>query len=203
MRLENGKYVLLSRHLERLQASATHFAFPLSLTKVRRNLVRYAKLFPRETRRVRLLVFRSGGLSIESEPLGALPDQPLPVALTANPICRHHPFLSHKTTHRQMYDSRRALFPAAFDVLLMNEADELTEFTTGNLVMALDGRLWTPPLSAGLLPGTFRAHLLARGKIRERLLTKDDLHRSARLWYINSVRGWIAVRLQDEAEQVN
>ena len=50
-----------------------------------------------------------------------------------------------------------------FDVLLWNEDGELTEFTNGNIVLEIDGTLWTPPIDSGLLAGTYRERLI-KGK---------------------------------------
>jgi para-aminobenzoate synthetase / 4-amino-4-deoxychorismate lyase len=71
-------------------------------------------------------------------------------------------FLFHKTTNRDIYD--QAAIEGYDDVLLFNENDELTEFTIGNLVVKMDGELFTPPIECGLLAGTFRAELLASGR---------------------------------------
>ncbi len=75
-------------------------------------------------------------------------------------------------------------------MLLVNERGELTESTIANLVVRMDGALWTPPLDAGLLPGVFRADLLARGEVRERTLHPADLHGADEIWLVNSVRKW-------------
>jgi para-aminobenzoate synthetase/4-amino-4-deoxychorismate lyase len=115
------------------------------------------------------------------------------VALARAPVSRHDRFLFHKTTHRAVYDARRAEWPDAFDVLLRNEEGELTEFTIGNLVLDLDGARWTPPVECGLLAGTFRAELLERGEVRERVLHADDLARASAVWLVNGVRGWVRV----------
>jgi len=86
--------------------------------------------------------------------------------------------------------------PAAFDdVLLFNENGELTEFTIGNLVAEIDGELFTPPISCGLLAGTFRSHLLEMGKIRERVIRKDELGKCSKIFLVNSVRKWVDVIL--------
>jgi para-aminobenzoate synthetase/4-amino-4-deoxychorismate lyase len=60
-------------------------------------------------------------------------------------------------------------------------------------VVELDGRRWTPPRECGLLAGTFRAELLRRGEVAERVLTKADLSRAARVWFVNGVRGRVEV----------
>jgi para-aminobenzoate synthetase/4-amino-4-deoxychorismate lyase len=100
-------------------------------------------------------------------------------------------FLRHKTTHREVYERRRRT--GVDDTILVNDRGEVTESCAANVVVEINGRRWTPPASAGLLPGVFRAHLLARGEIAERRLTPGDLARAERVWLINSVRGWIDV----------
>ncbi|MNN33802.1 hypothetical protein D3C81_1475740 [compost metagenome] len=78
-------------------------------------------------------------------------------------------------------------------MLLWNEDEELTEFTTGNLVAEIDGELLTPVLGCGLLAGTYRNYLLATNVIKESVLKVSDLSRATQVWYINSVRKWIKV----------
>jgi para-aminobenzoate synthetase/4-amino-4-deoxychorismate lyase len=98
-------------------------------------------------------------------------------------------FLAHKTTRRELYALHK---PAeAFDLILWNEAGELTECSFGNLALQLDGQWLTPPLAAGLLPGVLRAELLAQGRIREARLTREDLARAEGLAFFNSLRGWL------------
>jgi len=84
--------------------------------------------------------------------------------------------------------------PAAFDdVLLYNENNELTEFTIGNLVAEMDSKFFTPPISCGLLAGTFRSHLLETREISERVIHKDELGKYSKLFLVNSVRKWVEV----------
>ncbi|MDR3444940.1 aminotransferase class IV, partial [Dyella sp.] len=103
-------------------------------------------------------------------------------------------FIRHKTTRRQAY---AAFTPPAgiLDTLLYNQAGELTEFTIGNLALQLDGQWFTPPLSAGLLPGVMRAYLSNEGLLIERRLLIADLARARGLALLNSVRGWLPVEL--------
>jgi len=195
LRWEDGKYALLDRHLQRLTISARYFDIPLAIEAVKAALKEHAQSFPSEARRVRLLVSPEGRVRIESDPLPPLLQDSLPVALASKPISRSNRFLYHKTTHRSIYDEHHVARPDVFDVLLWNEEGELTEFTIGNLAIEMDGQRWTPPLESGLLAGTFRADLIDRGEIRERILTRADLESASRLWLINSVRGWVPVHL--------
>jgi para-aminobenzoate synthetase / 4-amino-4-deoxychorismate lyase len=47
-----------------------------------------------------------------------------------------------------------------------------------------------------LLAGTLRTEMLARGVLHEQVLTREDLQRAHRLWFINGVRGWVEVALR-------
>lgn len=192
-------YVLLERHLTRLVASARALGFRVEPDRARRALEAAAEGLPRRHHRVRLLAGRSGDLSVEALPAAAT-RRPWRVALAAEPVEPANPLLAHKTTRRGLYD--RALAgareddPEVDDVLLWNERGELTESTVANLVVAPRGRggpLLTPAARCGLLPGTFRAELLARGRVREAILMPEDLRLARRVYLVNSVRGWIPV----------
>ncbi|MFL6228755.1 MAG: aminodeoxychorismate synthase component I [Pyrinomonadaceae bacterium] len=195
LRLEGGDYTLLARHLARLADSARYFDFDFSPEAARDALSDHAARHPYGAQRTRLLAARDGGLRVESEPLENPHAGPRPVALADTPVRRHDPLLCHKTTSREVYDSHRAQHPDAFDVLLWNEEGEVTEFTNGNLVAELCGERLTPARGCGLLAGTMRAELLERGEIREAMITRADLARATRMWFINSVRGWVGVYL--------
>jgi para-aminobenzoate synthetase/4-amino-4-deoxychorismate lyase len=94
-----------------------------------------------------------------------------------------------------VYETARRSHPDVDDVLLWNTRGEVTESTIGNVVAEIDGVRYTPPVSCGLLAGTFRAEQLEAGTIQERVLTKADVAAASRLWLINSVREWIEAEL--------
>jgi para-aminobenzoate synthetase/4-amino-4-deoxychorismate lyase len=195
MRLEDGGFPLLPRHLARLAASARHFGFALDLARVEAALLRERTAAAGEGRRVRLLVASDGSVRTESGPLPAPAAEPLPVALARARVSRRDPFLFHKTTRREVHDAARRERPDAFDVVLANEEGELTELTIGNLVLELGGERVTPARDSGLLAGVFRAELLASGAVRERPVRVGELACARRLWLVNAVRGWVPLRL--------
>ena len=161
--------------------------------------------------RVRLLLDKNGNLSHEAkpfhlmtlEPLSSEAGNPLKVRLARKTIDSRNVFLFHKTTYREIYDSALRSTESETpqehgdheDVLLYNEYGELTEFTIGNLVVEMDGKRCTPPISCGLLPGTFRAHLLETGQVEERIVRVQELESCQRIFRVNSVRGWERVEL--------
>jgi para-aminobenzoate synthetase/4-amino-4-deoxychorismate lyase len=194
LRHDTGGYHLLDEHLERMAASATYFGFPVDVGHWRDTLAKAARDFPEGTQRVRALLDPGGALRVEHAPLPA--PRPWRVALAQAPVDSTDRFLYHKTTHRAVYDQARAARPDCDDVILHNERGELTEACFGNLVLEIDGARLTPALPAGLLPGTFRRVLLARGEITEATLTPADLHRASQVWIINSVRRWVPTEIE-------
>jgi para-aminobenzoate synthetase/4-amino-4-deoxychorismate lyase len=125
------------------------------------------------------------------------PEEAWTVALAPGPVDPDDPLLYHKTTARGLYEVAAAARPEAREVLLWNDRGELTETPRFNLVAELMGRLVTPPAACGLLPGTFRAHLLRRGALVEGPLRPADLTAGGALYLINSVRGFRRARLLD------
>ena len=121
----------------------------------------------------------------------------LVVALVGHRVDSADPLLYHKTTRRELFDGERHRHPGCADVIFLNERGEVTEGSYNNLVISLHGRLLTPTLECGLLPGVLRAELLATGIVREAVLTPADLEAADAIWLINSVRGWRECRLRD------
>jgi para-aminobenzoate synthetase/4-amino-4-deoxychorismate lyase len=198
MRLDEGRYARLPFHLDRLRSSAAYFGFadPDGLgAAAARALAEHARASPGPAR-VRLVASPDARVRLEASPLEPAPASPPVVVLASSPVRRQNRFLCHKTSHRAVYEQHRSQHPGAFDVLLWNEDEEVTEFTIGNVVVEIDGARWTPPRDCGLLAGAMRAELLATGTITERVITRADLARATRLWLINSVREEIEVRME-------
>ncbi|EMR05975.1 Para-aminobenzoate synthase component 1 [Bhargavaea cecembensis DSE10] len=195
--LEDGCYFLKEAHLDRMSRSARYFGFPFDRESVSEKLEQMADKQPEGHYKIRCLLGRDGLLSVEAQEIAATPRLP-EVTLAVRPVDREDPFLYHKTTHRAVYEEHAV--PGSFDVLLWNQDGKLTEFINGNLVLEIGGRRWTPPVTAGLLAGTYREALLEQGIIRERELDLSDLESSTRIWMINSVRKWVEVRLVNKLE---
>lgn len=191
-------YFLLSYHLQRLQDSAEYFNIPLNLPQLLHQLQTLAPTLKRSPHKIRLLIDSQGALTLESSPISSPSSfTPLTVKLAPQPIDSSSIWLYHKTTHRQIYEQTRSAVSDCDDVLLWNEHHQITEASIANLILHWQGQWITPPLSCGLLPGTFRAWLLERHLIREHPITLDMITPSSTLYLINSVRGWQSARLGD------
>jgi len=190
---EDG-FFLQDKHIGRLLDSAEYFDFPISKEIIESYFHEISTHFT-EPRRVRLLLDKHGNLSHEAKLIQSTEDRaPFNIRLAQEPIDSMNTFLYHKTTHREVYTQALSSVEAEHDdVLLYNERNELTEFTIGNLVVEMNDRLFTPPISCGLLPGTFRAHLLETGQVTERIIRVEELKDCARIFLVNSVRKWQTV----------
>ena len=190
--LEEGEYFLLSRHIERLRNSATYFGFSFPEQEISSVLDQIAARNASGAFKVRLVLWKDGQIETQVSPVENA-HSINNIALATRPVHTSDRFLYHKTTLRDYYSE---------DVIFWNERDEVTESRIANVVVSIDGQLFTPPVSSGLLPGTFRAELLAQGKIKERVITIHELRSAQEFFLINSVRKWIRAHLRSSATQL-
>lgn len=180
------------RHLERLAGTSDAFDLGVDLDEVARRLDAAERAHPSGRHRVRLTA-RGREVTVD---VTDTPDTPLPVRLAVSrrsldPSGELRRVIVHKTTHRAHYDALRRDAPeGVFDVICHTPDGRLTECTTGNLALRLDGQWLTPAASVGLLPGVLRAELLESGTLREAPLTIDDLARADEVAFVNGLRGW-------------
>ena len=180
-------YALRQRHLDRLAASAAFFDLRVDLSAIGELLDAQRFSAPMRVR----LTLDANGPALTAMPLPANP----PVfrfSIADTRLDSQSLWLAHKTTNRGFYDAPRQRAQAAHgadEVVFLNERGELTEGSITNLFVERDGKLLTPPLACGLLPGTLRAELLATGRAQEAVLTLADLDTAEAVWLGNSVRG--------------
>jgi len=180
-------FFLLDRHIRRIHRSSMYFEYAWSEADVLRALDR-SVAGKTDAQRVRLLLSRDGTVRVEAAPLGPRSVSPAKLGIAADPIDPAEVFLFHKTTEREVYT--HAAQADCDDVLLWTPNGDVTETTIGNIVVETGGRKVTPPVEAGLLPGTFREELIERGEIVEGRVTLEDVKAASRIWIINSVREW-------------
>ncbi|MBO0878862.1 MAG: aminotransferase class IV [Mycobacterium sp.] len=188
---EDGFY-LFERHMRRLVHSGASFGWTVDIEGLE-SALRQRCLGLRAPMKIRLLVSACGEYEIDLRPMSDV--TLLNAAIAKGPVNENDEFLRHKTTRRDVYESRLREVPGVDDVVLWNRRGELTETCFGNLVFRFGTEWVTPPLRCGLLPGTMREQLLDDGVLREGVVQLSDIDQSEGVYRINSVRKWNRLRL--------
>ncbi|MTI42496.1 para-aminobenzoate synthetase/4-amino-4-deoxychorismate lyase [Roseibium hamelinense] len=189
-------FVLLDRHLSRLERSADYFGFSFDHDEARRLLL---ETVGGSSKRLRLDLRPGGEMTLKVSDLPVSSDsQVWSVGLAEERTCSQDRFLFHKTSNRAFYDTTRKRYADLYgfsEVIFENVDGFLTEGSYTNLFVRKAGRLLTPALTHGLLPGTFREGLLEHNLAYEADLTLSDLKAADEVFVGNSVRGLIRVRI--------
>ena len=190
MRFEPGTGIAhRGLYLARLEASAGFLGHRFDWGEVDAALL--SLMYGVEPARIRLLLARSGALSVQASAVPPTPPEPVTVKLVPLPVLPTDWRLRHKTSDRAFYDdARRAA--GSFEVVFVRPDGFLTEGSFTNIFVERDGVMLTPPLAHGLLPGILRASLIAEGRAVEAPLSAADL---ADGFFIgNALRGLIPAR---------
>jgi para-aminobenzoate synthetase / 4-amino-4-deoxychorismate lyase len=196
--LWDGDFSLLAMHLDRLESSADYFSFSCDRVAITAQLIEASNLFqPEQHYRVRLLLNATGNATVTATKFTL--DVPTGlIRLSPHGTSSKDVFLRHKTTQRNLYETQyaEARTNGFDDTIFLNERDEITEGAISNIFIRRTGRLLTPPLSSGVLPGVFRRHLLeTTAGADEHVLKLADLESADAIFLCNSVRGLWQVKL--------
>ena len=145
---------------------------------------------------VRLRAHADGRFSHSLETLTPQPET-VRVIMYHEHVWSDDPFLGWKTSWRPIHQ-RAATYADerhCFDALLCNERGEITEGSRSSLFITRNGRLHTPPVECGLLPGILRARLLASGEAVETRLTPMDVANAESIFIGNAARGLLRADL--------
>ena len=122
-------------------------------------------------------------------------------AIISRITCRNEksPLASLKTTNYldNILARQDAQQSGANEAVLLNTVGRVAEASAANILLWLSGRLFTPPVADGALPGIARAVLMQACDINERSLTEKELLTADALFLTNS----LGVREVDRLEQ--
>ena len=186
-------FVRLQLHLGRLMGSAAQLGFELDRPKLEAALAGLDQEWSgrNSDRRVRLLLRRTGDVTITHEVAASPLTRALRVGIADQRLDQADPYIRHKTTRREIYDAafNEAAALGLDETLFLNRHGQVAEASRNNLFAEIDGRLVTPSLSCGLLPGILRRSLLETGEAIEGELVLADLKSSRVLYLGNSLHG--------------
>jgi branched-chain amino acid aminotransferase len=202
LRTYAGRPFHLDRHLDRLRRSSARLGFDVSVSdaELTATLDRVLDGAANDESFIRIIASRGVGdisyrfervqgptVVIVAKPLEPLPEdyfsRGVPVAITTtrrNAANALDPAIKSCNLLNNILAVREAQSQGAIEGLLLNAAGHLAEGASSNFFVVNDGRLLTPPLSAGILAGITRDVVLTRAAgigfdAKEIPLTPDDL----------------------------
>lgn len=179
-------------HIDRLRNAGRYFAYPFNPENLLQRIdAECQACHVEKDYRLRISISKSGDIDLCCQEL-----TPLSPAFCQAQLCLQErslktPFTYFKTTYRPH------LTVAKQEKIYHNENGELLETSIGNLVLQIAGKLYTPPINLGILPGIYRQHLLEKGKVEEKVLTLEELARAEAIYGCNAVRGLYKLSLKD------
>ncbi len=207
MLLKDSKIFLLDEHLNRLQQSAEYFLFKFDKKSIEEQLEKIIKNIDAKSYRLRISLNKFGKLSHSILILSQL-SKNIDVIVSANRINSKNKFQYFKTTNRVLYNREHKKYSdkGFFDVIYLNESNEIAEGAITNILVYKNDVISTPPLTTGILSGIYRKHFLRNNSmIRERIIHLHDLIEADTILLTNSLRGEVIVNrlFIDETEFIS
>ena len=172
------------KHLERLTKASRYFAFPFDPEDLRQKIEEECQVCDsHQDYRLRISLSKSGEIELSRQILTPLSPSFCKAKLCLQEADLQQAFTYFKTTHRPH------LSLGEQEKIYHNKSGELLETSIGNLVLKINGKLYTPPIRLGILPGIYRQHLLETGQVEEKVLTVPDLDQAETIYGCNAVRG--------------
>lgn len=183
-RIHQGKLTFLEQHLTRLREASRYFAYPYDEPKLLKELQEeLARCDSNLDYRCRIALQKNGSFQLAITELKDLPASYLQAQLTEQKLDLAKPFTYFKTSQRDH------LSQSNHEQIFHLPDGTLLETTIGNLVLEIEGQLYTPPAHLPLLDGIYRRHLLETQQVEEKLLTLNDLTDADRIYACNALRG--------------
>lgn len=183
-RIHKGELTFLEQHLTRLREASRYFAYPYDEPKLLKELqVELARLESNLDYRCRIALQKNGAFQLAITELTDLPASYLQAQLTEQKLDLATPFTYFKTSQRDH------LSQSNHEQIFHLPDGTLLETTIGNLVLEIEGQLYTPPAHLPLLDGIYRRHLLETQQVEEKLLTLNDLTDADLIYACNALRG--------------
>ena len=183
-RIHQGELTFLEQHLTRLREASRYFAYPFNEPKLLNDLQEeLTHLDPSLDYRCLIALQKNGSFQLTITELKDLPASYLQAQLTEQKLDLATPFTYFKTSQRDH------LSQSDHEQIFHLPDGTLLETTIGNLVLEIEGRLYTPPAHLPLLDGIYRRHLLETQQMEEKLLTLNNLTDADHIYACNALRG--------------
>ena len=197
MRYESGEIKFLKEHIGRMKSAADHFLFKFPKKKIMKRIEKsISELDQKQIKKIKVLLNKWGKIKIEISDLLESVDK-VSVIISQNKISSTDRFRHFKTTNRKLYDKEYASYKSKglYEVLYLNEKNELAEGSRSNIFLKKNNQWFTPPLNSGALPGVYRKFFIENNiNTSEKNIKIEDLLKADGLTLTNALRGEIKVK---------
>jgi branched-chain amino acid aminotransferase len=214
LRVADGVLFAFERHWARISrdAAAMHVPLPQDSENVRRRLLELVEANHAFDSTLRLAIVRNGGGMWAGPSNGRASDV---IALTADSkdwgegvrlgYVEHARYAACEFTTTKILSwamnltwVESAQERGLDEVILLNEYGDVAECTSANIFASTGGRVWTPPVSSGCLPGITRELLLGEIhvpgiRIAEKKLTPAELEGADEVFITSTTRNLLPV----------
>ncbi|MFH0733369.1 MAG: aminodeoxychorismate synthase component I [bacterium] len=188
--VENKIPYLLEEHLLRLRKASDYFLFYYNKKELIKEINKAINNLDNKQYKLKIVLNKWGKINTFVEQLNNFAE-PIKVIIAEKNISSINKFQYFKTTNRIMYDRLFKLFrkKGFYDVLFFNQNNQVAEGSFNNILIKKDNAYFTPPITAGVLNGIYRAYLLkTENNVFEKQLSIEDIKFADEIYLINSVR---------------
>lgn len=193
--LKGGRPLWLGRHLRRLDRALSFLGIPGRVTEG--EVRRYLESEGITEGALKIVVSEKNRLFLPRENPYTEADyrRGFSLAFAEGRRNEYSPLTFHKTLNYAdcILERRRAAAKGFDEAVFLNGRGEVCEGCASNLFFVREGRIFTPKLSCGLLPGIVREVLLEQYEVAETRIPAGDVGRFEECFLTNSLMGIMPV----------
>ncbi len=166
---KNGKIEYEQEHMERMKKSMDFFS----------------------TEKHRIRIVRTDSISVPKDS-----EKKHKIILSNTKINHNSIFRRHKTSKREFYNREyEKINDKYIDIVFFNKENNLAEASRHNVYIEKNGKIYTPFIKDGALPGIIRAKMIESKGIIEKTISFNEFINAEKIYLSNSVNGFFEVEL--------
>lgn len=196
MALEEGEPVFFDQHMDRLEGAVKYFGIPFERKTTEKMVWKYLddnkeKLSGHDALKTAVSE-KNFVISVRPNPYAGK-DSDTRVRTEYSKIRRNEtsPLTYHKTLNyaENLMERRKAAQQGFDEAVFLNGKGEITEGTVSNVFFIKDGKIYTPPVSCGMLPGIMREYVCRSFQAEETVIRPEDIELYDEMFLTNSLMG--------------
>ena len=201
--VEQGHPVLLEHHYERLMRALDFLGISQSLASIRAEVERVLRNTEMQTGRkvLKVTVSTQNTLVSVRENMYSAADYRRGFRTATSGVRRNEtsPLTYHKTLNYGdcLMEKRRAKTEGVDEPVFLNTKGMICEGATTNVFFVKNGRLITPSVESGILPGIIREYICNRCEVEQREIVPEEAVQCEEMFLTNSLLGVMPVQSYD------